>query len=69
MAGRLARLSLAGRLRPCAPERAAEQLLALLTAPLEARSRLGTRRVSAAELKSVADGAVDTFLSAFGPRT
>ncbi|MEV6070258.1 TetR/AcrR family transcriptional regulator [Nocardia sp. NPDC052001] len=69
LADRLARLSLAGRLRPCAPDRAAEQLLALLTAPLEARSRLGTRKVSVAELKSVADGAVDTFLSAFGPTT
>lgn len=67
LADRLARLSLAGSLRPCDPARAAEQLLALLTGPLEARSRLGTRKVSTAELKSVSDAAVDTFLSAYAP--
>ncbi|MFB8006505.1 TetR/AcrR family transcriptional regulator [Nocardia sp. NPDC056000] len=69
LADRLARLSLAGRLRPCDPVVAAEQLLALLTGPLEVRSRLGTRKVSAAELKSIANAAVDTFLSAYGGGT
>ncbi|WP_245663353.1 TetR/AcrR family transcriptional regulator [Nocardia inohanensis] len=66
LADRLAHVSLAGRLRPCDPTRAAEQLLALLTGPLEARSRLGTRTVSATELKSIADAAVETFLRAYG---
>ncbi|MFJ8860236.1 TetR/AcrR family transcriptional regulator [Streptomyces sp. NPDC102451] len=67
LADRLARLSLAGRLRPCDPERAAEQLLALLTGPMEARSRLGTRTVPATETRAVAEAAVDTFLRAYGP--
>ncbi|MEU7320323.1 TetR/AcrR family transcriptional regulator [Streptomyces griseoviridis] len=67
LADRLARLSLAGRLRPCDPALAAEQLLALLTGPMEARSRLGTRAVPAAETRAVAEAAVDTFLRAYGP--
>ncbi|MFE3738048.1 TetR/AcrR family transcriptional regulator [Streptomyces sp. NPDC059134] len=67
LADRLARLSLAGRLRPCDPAVAAEQLLALLTAPVEARTRLGTREVPAAETRAVAKAAVDTFLRAYGP--
>ncbi|MEU0742953.1 TetR/AcrR family transcriptional regulator C-terminal domain-containing protein [Streptomyces sp. NPDC006134] len=62
----MARLSLAGRLRPCDPEQAAEHFLALLTGPLEARSGLGTRRLPAAELRGPADAAVDTFLRAYG---
>ncbi|MFD4526976.1 TetR/AcrR family transcriptional regulator [Streptomyces sp. NPDC058470] len=62
---RLARLSLAGRLRPCDPAQAAEQLLALLTGPMEARTRLGTRKASAAETRAVARAAVDTFLRAY----
>lgn len=66
LADRLARLSLAGRLRPCDPALAAEQFLALLVGPLEARSRLGTRRVAAAETRAVAGDAVDTFLRAYG---
>ncbi|MER8156682.1 TetR/AcrR family transcriptional regulator [Streptomyces sp. NPDC094472] len=65
LADRLARLSLAGRLRPGDPAQAAEQLLALLTGPMEARSRLGTRKVSAAETRTVARSAVDTFLRAY----
>lgn len=64
---RLARLSLAGRLRPCDPAQAAEQLLALLTGPMEARTRLGTRTVPAAVTRAVARAAVDTFLRAYGP--
>ncbi|MEU1668434.1 TetR/AcrR family transcriptional regulator [Streptomyces sparsogenes] len=66
LADRLARLSLAGRLRPCDPEQAAEHFFALLTGPLESRSRLGTRRVPAAELRVIADAAVDAFLRAYG---
>ncbi|MFB9838083.1 TetR/AcrR family transcriptional regulator [Actinoallomurus acaciae] len=69
LADRLARLSLSGRLRPCDPARAAEQLLALLTAPMEARSGLGIRKVPAAERRAVAEAAVDTFLRAYGTPT
>ncbi|MFF0488388.1 TetR/AcrR family transcriptional regulator [Nocardia sp. NPDC003482] len=63
---RLARLSLAGVLRPCDPTRAAEHFLALLTGPLEAHSRLGTRPVADDELDAIADAAVDVFLRAYG---
>lgn len=65
LADRMARLSLCGMLRVCDPVAAAEQFLALLTGPMEARSQLGTRAVPAAELRAVADAAVDTFLRAF----
>ncbi|MFD5040756.1 TetR/AcrR family transcriptional regulator C-terminal domain-containing protein [Streptomyces sp. NPDC058378] len=67
LADRPARLSPAGRLRPCDPALAAEQLLSLLTGPMEARTRLGTRAVPAAETRAVARAAVDTFLRAYGP--
>ncbi|SFJ84195.1 DNA-binding transcriptional regulator, AcrR family [Amycolatopsis sacchari] len=67
LADRLARLSLAGRLRRCDPALAAEQFLALLTGPLEARSRSGTRTLSTADTRTVADAAVDTFLRAYRP--
>lgn len=67
LADRLARLSLTGRLRPCDPAVAAEQFLALLTGPLEACSRLGTRKVPAARTAAIAAAAVDTFLRAYGP--
>ncbi|MFE0133657.1 TetR/AcrR family transcriptional regulator [Streptomyces sp. NPDC059037] len=66
LADRLARLVLSGRLRPCDPALAAEQFLALLTGPLESRSRLGTRKVPAAEVREVAAAATDTFLRAYG---
>jgi TetR/AcrR family transcriptional repressor of mexJK operon len=66
LADRMARLSLAGLLRPCDPVEAAEQFLALLTGPMEARSQLGTRPVPDGELHTVADAAVSTFLRAFG---
>jgi TetR/AcrR family transcriptional repressor of mexJK operon len=65
LADRMARLSLAGLLRPCDPVEAAEQFLALLTGPMEARSQLGTRPVPDAELHLVANAAVSTFLRAF----
>ncbi|MGX2994405.1 TetR/AcrR family transcriptional regulator [Streptomyces sp. JNUCC 64] len=66
LADRLARLSLAGRLAPGDPSHAAEQLLSLLTGPLELRSRLGTRRVTAAESREIATRAVRVFLAAHG---
>ncbi|KAA5826097.1 TetR/AcrR family transcriptional regulator [Saccharopolyspora hirsuta] len=67
LADRLARLVLAGRLRSCDPGEAAEQFTALLTGPMEARARFGTREVPDAELREVAASAVDTFLRAFAP--
>jgi TetR/AcrR family transcriptional repressor of mexJK operon len=66
LADRLARLSLAGVLRPCDPATAAEHLLSMLTGPMERRSLLGTREVSAAEVRAVCEAAVDTFLRAYG---
>ncbi|WP_329087103.1 MULTISPECIES: TetR/AcrR family transcriptional regulator [unclassified Streptosporangium] len=66
VADRLARLTLAGRLRATDPAQAAEQFMALLTGPMEARSQMGTRPVGDAELQAVARAAVDTFLQAFG---
>ncbi|MER5279389.1 TetR/AcrR family transcriptional regulator [Streptomyces sp. NPDC002809] len=69
LADRLARLALAGRLRPCDPVEAAEHFLALLTGPMEARSQLGTRAVPEAEIRQVAQSAVRTFLQAYGAST
>ncbi|MEV1026310.1 TetR/AcrR family transcriptional regulator [Streptomyces sp. NPDC050264] len=66
LADRFARLALGGRLATEDPARAAEQFLALLTGPMEARSGLGTRTVGAAETREVARAAVDTFLRAYG---
>ncbi|WP_312885263.1 TetR/AcrR family transcriptional regulator [Streptomyces physcomitrii] len=67
LAARLARLALAGRLDLGGrPALAAEQFGALLTGPLEARSRLGTRKVPRAEVREVVDTAAGTFLRAFG---
>ncbi|MGD6749513.1 TetR/AcrR family transcriptional regulator [Streptomyces sp. BH105] len=66
MADRLARLTVSGQLRPCDPALAAEQLLALITGPLEVRSRLGTRKIGAAEMHTLAESAVATFLAAYG---
>jgi TetR/AcrR family transcriptional regulator, mexJK operon transcriptional repressor len=65
LADKLARLSLAGRLGRLDPAEAAEQFIALLTGPIEARSRLGTRHVPDDELWAVARAAVTTFLRAF----
>jgi AcrR family transcriptional regulator len=66
LADRLARLALAGRLRIKDPAVAAEQFGALLTGPLETRSRLGTQKLSTAEIEEVARNAVQLFLRAFG---
>ncbi|WP_131738246.1 TetR/AcrR family transcriptional regulator [Actinomadura roseirufa] len=66
LADRLARLALAGRLRITDPDMAAEQFLALLTGPLEARTRMGTRPIDDTALHDLAHAAVDTFLQTFG---
>lgn len=65
LADKLARLSLAGRLGTFDPSEAAEQFLALLTGPMEARSRLGTRQIPEAEMRVVTRATVNTFLHAF----
>ncbi|MEU0542264.1 TetR/AcrR family transcriptional regulator [Nocardia sp. NPDC005978] len=68
LAARLARLALAGRLDVHGdPAIAAEHFGALLTAPLEARTRMGTGAISKSELRQVTRNAVATFLRAFGP--
>jgi AcrR family transcriptional regulator len=66
LADRFARLTLAGRLRANDPALAAEQFIALLTGPMEARTRLGTQPVPDCELRSVTRAAVHTFLQTFG---
>ncbi|MBW5252740.1 TetR/AcrR family transcriptional regulator [Streptomyces sp. P01-B04] len=66
LADRFAQLALAGHLRAEDPVRAAEQFLALLTGPMEARSRLGTRKVDAAETREIVRAGVDTFVRAYG---
>lgn len=65
LADKLARLSVAGRLDRIEPALAAEQFIALLTGPAEARSRLGTREVPDDELWAITRAAVTTFLRAF----
>ncbi|GAB2686575.1 TetR/AcrR family transcriptional regulator [Nocardia thraciensis] len=67
LADRLARLALSGRVRIEDPAVAAEQFLALLTAPLENRSRMGTRPVRPADLRTIATAAVATFCAAYHP--
>ncbi|MGV9415326.1 TetR/AcrR family transcriptional regulator [Nocardia sp. NPDC003693] len=68
LAARLARLALAGRLELHGdPAVAAEQFGALLTGPLESRTRMGTAKISKSELRQLVRNAVDTFLRAFGP--
>ncbi|MWA03483.1 hypothetical protein F8568_024500 [Actinomadura sp. LD22] len=46
---------------------AAEQFSALLGAPLDERTRLGTRDVPEDEVRAVVTAAVATFLAAFAP--
>ncbi|MEV4836543.1 TetR/AcrR family transcriptional regulator [Nonomuraea sp. NPDC049486] len=65
LADRLARLTLAGRLRQADPSTAAEQLLALLTGPADLHWPLETP--SDDDLIRITDAAVDTFLRAFAP--
>ncbi|KAB8171029.1 TetR family transcriptional regulator [Streptomyces sp. 3MP-14] len=65
LADPLGRLTLAGRLAANEPVLAAEQLMALLIGPLEARSRMGVRPVPDEELREVAAAATATFLRAY----
>lgn len=65
VADRLARLVVSGGLRRHDPVLAADQFLALLTGPMEARNRLGTREVAVADMRLVASAAADTFLRAY----
>ncbi|MFB4279368.1 TetR/AcrR family transcriptional regulator [Nonomuraea sp. MTCD27] len=65
LADRLARLALAGRLRTTEPDLAAEQFMALLLGPLEARSQMGTRQLADEELRAMANAAVETFARAW----
>ncbi|MEV0622815.1 TetR/AcrR family transcriptional regulator [Nonomuraea sp. NPDC050404] len=65
LADRLARLALTGHLRTTDPDLTAEQFLALLLGPLEARTQLGTRELEEAELRTMARGTVETFLRAW----
>ncbi|MFH8383892.1 TetR/AcrR family transcriptional regulator [Kitasatospora sp. NPDC018058] len=58
LADRLARLTLAGRLRACDPDQAAEHLLSLLTGPLDYRPD--------ADPEPLAEAAVEVFLRAYG---
>lgn len=67
LADRFARLTLSGSLHTPDPGGAAEQYVALLTGPAEARSRFGTRQVPDEDLQALARAAADTFYSAFGP--
>ena len=60
------RLTLEGRLRTTDPAQAAEQFIALLTGPVEARSRFGTEQLPEEDLRELAESAVRTFLLAFG---
>ncbi|WP_043631533.1 TetR/AcrR family transcriptional regulator [Nonomuraea candida] len=66
LADRLARLALTGRLRTTDPDLTAEQFLALLLGPLEARTRLGTRTLPDPELRTMAGDTVESFLRAWG---
>ncbi|WDZ82797.1 TetR/AcrR family transcriptional regulator C-terminal domain-containing protein [Micromonospora cathayae] len=66
LADRLARLALSGRLRITDPALAAEQFLALVTGPLQSRSRYGNRVVPVQEQRAVTVAAVDMFLLAVG---
>lgn len=66
LADPLGRLTLAGRLSANEPALAAEQLMALLIGPMEARSRMGTRTVPDEEVRAVAASATGTFLRAYG---
>lgn len=67
LADRLLALSVAGHLSVTEPAVAAEQFGSLLTGGMDARTRFGTRKVPAAELREVARATVDTFLRAFAP--
>ncbi|MFF9021101.1 TetR/AcrR family transcriptional regulator C-terminal domain-containing protein [Streptomyces eurythermus] len=56
-------------MRACDPAKAAEQFLALLSGPMERRSRLCTHAVDEEESRAVAGSGVRTFLLAWRPST
>ncbi|EOM74424.1 TetR/AcrR family transcriptional regulator [Rhodococcus rhodnii] len=68
LAGKLARLSNAGRLCEVDPERAARQFLVLVVDDLPAISGFGEHAVPDAQLDAFVREGVDTFLAAFAPR-
>ena len=67
LAGKLAQLGAAGRLRVRDPRRAARQLLALVADDALVTSGYGSRVLDPGELRGTIDDGVDTFLAAFGP--
>jgi AcrR family transcriptional regulator len=66
LAGKLAQLSAAGRLRPSNPNLAARHLMALVSDDLLARSGFGAIRLRADEVAAPVSAGIDTFLAAFG---
>lgn len=67
LAGKLAQLAAAGRLRLRDPRRAARQFLALVADEALVTSGYGARVLDPGELRGAIDDGVDTFLAAFGP--
>lgn len=65
LAGKLAQLIAAGRLRMADPQLAAQQFMALVTAEALNRSGYGRRPLSARALREIVVAGVDTFLAAF----
>jgi AcrR family transcriptional regulator len=66
LADRFARLMLGGRLRHADPAHVAELFVALLTGAAEMRVRMGTRRLTDADLDEIAGAAVSTVLQVAG---
>ncbi|QSB04937.1 TetR/AcrR family transcriptional regulator [Natronoglycomyces albus] len=66
LAGKLAQLATTGYLRLSNPQRAARQLIALVTSDAPVLSGFGRRVLSDEELDDPVKDAVDTFLAAFG---
>lgn len=66
LADRLLALSVRGRLAVDDPPTAAEHFGSLLTGSIDARSRLGSRRLPDEELDAIVDSGVRVFLRAYG---
>jgi TetR/AcrR family transcriptional repressor of mexJK operon len=67
LAGKLAQLAVAGRLRITDPARAARQFMALVSDDALSQSGFGARQLSVDEIAEPVRDGVDTFLAAFGP--